>query len=216
MGGSIGSGNGRSVAWRTRWTGYTIGIEWKWGLMSIVVGDGNRARFLGRRWDTWSGVWSRHGCYLIDLRWVKGRRVTRAERYSISCIDARMKGCWLGIEFDCCQGEVLLSRFGPLPEIGRVCHWLTPRVGVATSVGRPGKEWKFEKKRGLMSFQSTKGLLALVVDGERGWRDVPTFCRTRLKIKWNSTQLSSRMPCRDETYMILMNSMSAVVWVYLG
>jgi len=28
----------------------------------------------------------------------------------------------------------LLSRFGPLPEIRQVCHWLTPRVGVATAV----------------------------------------------------------------------------------
>jgi len=34
----------------------------------------------------------------------------------------------------------LLSRFGPLPEIGKVCHWLTARVGVATFAKPPRKD----------------------------------------------------------------------------
>ena len=35
--------------------------------------------------------------------------------------------------------KFLLSRFGLLPEIGKVCHWLTTRVGVATFAKQPRK-----------------------------------------------------------------------------
>jgi hypothetical protein len=45
--------------------------------------------------------------------------VARSDGYLVVDIDSTIKWCWSRIKFDCCQGEVLLSRFGPLPEIGK-------------------------------------------------------------------------------------------------
>jgi hypothetical protein len=73
------------------------------------------------------------------------------------------------------RAKFLLSRFGPLPEIGKVCHWLTTRVGVATF----GTRWKKDERDGKEQVRNlslfANPLLAFALSVESGRKKVGGF-----------------------------------------
>jgi hypothetical protein len=77
------------------------------------------------------------------------------------------------------RAKFLLSRFGPLPEIGKVCHWLTPRVGVATFAKSSEKDRRDGEEEFGRILPSVKVPSAVVLSVESGGRKVPRFAVRR-------------------------------------
>jgi hypothetical protein len=77
-----------------------------------------------------------------------------------------MKRCWLGIEFDCCQGEDLLSRFGPLPEIGESVSLADTSRWCRNKRRKAEKGVKIWKEKDLDVFS----IYAKFVSDSCGWR----------------------------------------------
>ena len=80
------------------------------------------------------------------------------------------------------RAKFLLSRLGPLPEIGKVCHWLTPRVGVATFANRSEKDLGYGKERVGRTLLSEKTQSAFVLSVKSGGKKEVRVCNcSRMK-----------------------------------
>lgn len=74
------------------------------------------------------------------------------------------------------RAKFLLSRFGPFPEIGKVCHWLTTRVGVATFATRSEKDQESGKERVGKLFLFANPPLAFALSVESGRKNAAMVC----------------------------------------
>jgi hypothetical protein len=73
------------------------------------------------------------------------------------------------------RAKFMLSRFGPLPEIRKVCHWMTARVGVARFADGSRKVSGEREQRVCVGLLTTKFTLDRALDGEPGRKIALSF-----------------------------------------